>query len=204
MKRVLFLISATFILLSFSQKAQAVTLEAQSDRSSNIQTFVILANPPAESTAVQLRLDIEGGTVTSFSAGEDGLLSIGTCDNDTSKYTSSTVCVDVATAVGTLSKADVLGVLTVEKVDQYSQLRITKAENNSYIGPRGVVATDSGVAFTLFGGDLVNNQTKDSSSNGVFLLIIMVTFLMGVVIGTTFTTLGHVLQAGRVEAKKKK
>lgn len=204
MKKLFILLLTPFLLVLFSQKAHAVIVEAQSDRTSTTQTFVILTDPPVDSTAVQLRLNVEGGTVTSFSASDDGLLSIGTCDQEASKYTQSTICTDIATPVGLLGEADVLGVLTVERADQYTQLRIVKAENNGYVGASGLLETDSGVAFTLFGSDLVKNKPANNSSNSLTYLILMITFLMGVVIGTTFTTLGHVLQAGKLHQKKSK
>ncbi len=204
MKKIILPILVIFTFLFFTQEARAVTLEAQTDRTTNTQTFVVLADPPEESTAVKLRLNIQGGTVTSFSAGDDELLSIGTCDDiERKKYTDNSVCVDIATAAGSLKRADVLGVLTVEKQDGFVQLRIDKGEDNAYVGPGGVTKEDSGVAFILYGGDLINDTKRTTRSGSEFLLVLMVTFLMGVVIGTTFTTLGHVLQVGRMSSGRK-
>lgn len=204
MKKLLFLILTTFLFFSFSQKARAFTLEAQSDKANSSQTFVILANPPRESTAVQVRLEVEGGTVTSFTAGDNDLLSIGTCDEENRKYTPSSICVDIATSVGNIERADILGVFTVEKSNEFTQLRISKTGDNAYIGPKGIVAVDTGIIFTLYGTDLVKDTHERSSSSGVVFMLLMITFLMGVVIGTTFTTLGHVLQANRSVVTKKK
>jgi len=191
-------------LVLFSQKSHAVTIEAQSDRTSLQQTFVVLADPVSESTAVQLRLNVEGGVVTSFSAGDDGLLSIGTCDEEGSKYTESAICVDIANSIGVFEQADVLGVFVVDRFDTYTQLKISKAENNAYTGTNGLLETDSGTAFVLFGSNIVQSKSTKTTSNGYIYLFLMVTFLMGVVIGTTFTTLGHVLQAGKLHQKKSK
>lgn len=204
MKKFIVILLTPLFFVLLSQKANAVTIEAQSDRTSTTQTFIILANPRTDSTAAQLRLNIEGGTVTSFSASDDRFLSIGTCNQEASKYTPTSICTDIATSVGILGNADVLGVFTVERNDQFTQLRITKAENNGYVGANGLLQTDSGVAFTLFGSDIVQDKPAKSSSNAIMSLSLIITFLMGVVVGTTFTTLGHVLQAGKLHQKRNK
>nr|HRO65737.1 hypothetical protein [Candidatus Dojkabacteria bacterium] len=96
MKKFFFALATVVSLTLFTQSSQAVTVESQSEKTSELQTFIVLASPDMNSTAVQLRLEVQGGTITSFSAGDDGLLSIGVCDEENNKFTETKVCVDIA------------------------------------------------------------------------------------------------------------
>lgn len=204
MKRLLFIVFVFASLLFFTPKTYAVTVESQSDRTSDVQTFIVLASPEMNSTAVQLRLEIEGGKVTSFTAGDDGLLSIGVCDQESSKFTENSICVDIANVSGVFEYGDVLGVFTVERTNNLSQLKVTKTEGNSYMGPDGEFREETGQAFLLFGATPESKKsTKDDTS--VFLyLFLLIAFLTGAVFGTTFTTLGHVLQAEKTHKRHNK
>lgn len=198
-KLLIFLLTLTFLGLGATQ-TQAISIESQSEKSATSQTFILLAEPPTDSTALQMRLSVTGGSITSFSASNDGILSIGTCDNENTEFTESKVCVDLASVVATFDNGDVLGVLTVERDDPYTQLVITKDEDNAYLNASGELVEDSGTAFTLYG-----NTTTTTTSNGnnyVFLLILLITLLVGVVLGTTFTTLSHVYMHEKANKKK--
>lgn len=197
MKKFFFALATVVFLTLFTQISQAVTVESQSEKTSELQTFIVLASPDMNSTAVQLRLEVQGGTITSFSAGDDGLLSIGVCDEENNKFTETKVCVDIANATDVFEYGDVLGVFTVEREDNLSQLRITKTEGNSYMGPDGVFKEDSGEAFLLFGTTTEKPKSTETETSAYLYMFLLIAFLSGVVFGTTFTTLGHVLQAGK-------
>lgn len=199
-----FLFFLAVFVFSLTTKAQAVIIESQSDKSSDLQTFVVLAEPGSVSTAIQLRLDVEGGIVKSFTAGDDGLLSIGVCDEEGTKFTSNRVCVDIANISGAFEYGDVLGALTVERSSNISQLTITKGEDNKYMAADGEFVQDSGRAFMLFGDAQLETNYDRETQSGLFFAVLFIVFLTGVVFGTTFTTLGHVLQAGKLYKKAKK
>jgi hypothetical protein len=204
MKKLFTLLFSLFVLLTFTQRTHAVTIESQSEKSSEIQTFIVLADTNTRSTAVQLRLEVEGGVITSFSAGDDGLLSIGVCDEKGAKYTSTSICVDIANVSGVFEDADVLGVFTVERDDNYTQLKVMKSEDNAYMTSGGDFEEDSGQAFVLFGGSTTTKTSDNENEYGYLFLFLLLAFLTGVVFGTTFTTLGHVLQAGKLHQKRAK
>jgi len=197
MKKIIFVLLSFVLLPLFTQTSRAVTIESQSEKTSDLQTFIVLASPEMNSTAVQLRLEVLGGVITSFTAGDDGLLSIGVCDEESNKFTKSTICVDIANVSDVFEYGDVLGVFTVERSDNLSQLRINKLAENSYMGPDGVFKEDTGEAFILFGSTAPKTKTTESSTSAFAYLFLLIAFLSGVVFGTTFTTLGHVLQASK-------
>ena len=204
MKKFLFVLVSVVFLTLFTQSSKAVTIESQSEKTNNLQTFIILASPEMNSTAVQLRLEVQGGKITSFSAGDDGLLSIGVCDEQSSKFTDTNICVDIANVSSVFEYGDVLGVLTVERTDSLSQLRINKLAENSYMGPDGEFKEDSGEAFLLFGSTPSKTKTSDADTSVIVYMFLLIAFLSGVVFGTTFTTLGHVLQAGKTHKSHSK
>jgi len=204
MKKFLFVFLSFSFLVFFTQSSSAVTIESQSEKTSDLQTFIVLASPEMNSTAVQLRLEVQGGVITSFTAGDDGLLSIGVCDEESSKFTKSTICVDIANVTEVFEYGDVLGVFTVERSDNLSQLRINKLADNSYMGPDGVFKEDTGEAFLLFGSTAQKAKTTESDSSVFAYMFLLIAFLSGVVFGTTFTTLGHVLQAGKPQKSHSK
>jgi hypothetical protein len=197
MKKVLFTLLSVSFFLAFTSSASAITVESQSDKASMKQVFVILADDTTDSSAVQLRLEIEGGTVTGFTSGDDGVLSIGTCDLEYNKYTPTTICVDIASVQGYFEAGDVLGVFNVERDTDYGQLKVYKSEGNAVMTSEGAFAKEEGLAFMLFGS---TSETEDREAKGVFggvLFLIFVGFMTGTVFGTTFTTLSHVLQHGK-------
>lgn len=203
MKKLLTL-GLSMLLLGFMYvSVEAFTVESQSAKASTTQTFILLADPPTNSTALQMRLSVTGGTITGFSASTDGILSIGTCDNENTTFTTDAVCVDLASVVASFEKGEVLGVLTVERQDEFTQLKITKDSTNAYLDSTGDLIEDSGTAFTLYGGDNVVSKAQTSNNTGIALFFLFLAFLVGVVLGTTFTTLAHVLQHERLSNKKK-
>lgn len=201
MKKVLSIFLSIFFFFAFTSSVSAITVESQSEKSSTKQVFVILADENMESSAIQLRLEVAGGIVTSFSSGDDGVLSIGTCDLDYNKFTETTICVDIASVQGYFEVGDVLGVFSVERDNDFGQLKVFKSEGNAIMTSDGTFTEDEGLAFMLFGS---TSETKTENADGVFggvLFLIFVGFMTGTVFGTTFTTLGHVLQHGKNSKK---
>ncbi len=201
MKKVLLPLLSFVFLFAFTTTVSAITVESQSEKSSIKQVFVVLADENMESSAVQLRLEVEGGTVTGFTSGDDGVLSIGTCDTDYNKYTETNICVDIASVQGYFEAGDVLGVFNIERDTDYGQLKILKSEGNAFMTSDGSFSQDEGLSFMLFG---TTTETKPKQDEGVFggvLFLIFVGFMTGTVFGTTFTTLGHVLQHGKHHKK---
>ncbi len=201
MKRFLILLLIGTFFFLFTDSAKAISIESQSDKADASQIFVVLADEETESSAIQLRLEVEGGIITGFTTGNEGSLSIGTCDADYNKYTETRICVDIASVRGYFTPGDVLGVFNVTRDTEYGQLKVYKSDENAYMLSDGSFNEDTGLAFTLYGDLTEKSEYTKTESAGTIILLVLIGFLTGTVFGTTFTTLGHVLQHGKTTRK---
>lgn len=110
--------------MTTSSLALTVSPSSGTVRPHSEQTIAILAAPPAENVgAAKLRLKIDGATIVpgsvSFSSAEDnGYLVIGVCA-DSKRYTTDTVCVDIAKTSGSaMASGDLLAQFTI-KFDEF-------------------------------------------------------------------------------------
>ena len=96
-------IFATLSLLFFVSfgNVNALTTELVSEDGLS-QTYYIIATPPKESTAIQMRLTVTGGTITDVSDVDSDLyFTVPVCENEMS-YMDDRVCLELAVTQGTL------------------------------------------------------------------------------------------------------
>lgn len=166
--------------LLFIVPAGAISVLGVDDSTETVtEEIVIYAEPPSKSAAVQLRLAISGGEITSFKQpNTSDLLSIGTCDNGSS-YTKSNVCVDIAATDSDVARGEVLGVITIKKDTPSTTVSIEKQTENAYYSSGGNLLADNGQAgpFVLGISDVITAQGREPRTSVVATSAAVVTLL---------------------------
>lgn len=141
---------------------------------------------------VQLRLTLTGGKILDYQITEQGLLFIGTCDEQGHTFTNQKVCVDIV-AKNTIYQGDSLGTLKI-KIDSQAQAAVLNSvEGNNYIlkdpswqinskGKLGMYSTKQISQTELeqikqqthllsINTDIITNQSSDSSKMPAYFVI---------------------------------
>lgn len=142
MKKTLSVLSVAVVallMLPISTKAFTVSPDSGSYSPGAEQTIAIIANPPAETSTLQLRISVMGatvvpGSVITSAAEENGYLFIGVCPGGTGiKYTSSSLCIDIAKSSGTIANGDLLGQFKIRFNEGVTSATLVTAVENGYL-----------------------------------------------------------------------
>ena len=124
---------------------------------------VKLENPPNNSVAIQLRLEIQGGQVINFEE-DTGFFSGPQCPDTpvNTTFTDTEVCVDLVKG-SNLEDGDVLGTLTVTRFSGQT-LTINKTDENLYVLDDSSLVEDE-AELAIFNEGLTTNTGGSNSNN---------------------------------------
>lgn len=168
MKKLLSVLSVAVVsLLMFPIPAKAFTVSPASGSFSpgQEQTIAIVANPPATSSTLQLRIKIIGatvvpGSVITSAAEENGYLMIGVCaQGNNMKYTETTVCIDMAKTSGSITNGDLLGQFKIKFNQGVTSATVLTDVENGYLLEGGNVLPDEGRGLGSYTVSVVNTPT---------------------------------------------
>lgn len=182
-----------FLLLAFAtfNVSHAFTTELVTDEGDSA-TYELIAEPPVESSAVQMRFTVEGGTISSVQEGRDTLLMLGACENG-SVFDGNQVCADIAAAdeAGVIQEGETLILITVNKSSD-APVTFSPQPDYAYLSTdNDVIAEDGTVLQSYELGEPVETQvTNESSVNTtslpLYLLIGILVIVIAVFIGILF------------------
>jgi hypothetical protein len=161
----------TFILfgiaLIISEKSKAFTLSPASGNiaSGATQTIEIRASNTS-TNAVEIKLSSTNFTILSFTDGS-GMLGLGTCAGNT-KFTATTVCVDVASTSGNFTSGQVLGTITV-RGNNAGTATLAAGAGSQYANGTAVTGTlgtyTIGTGTTTSGNTTSGNTTSGNTTS---------------------------------------
>jgi hypothetical protein len=179
-------LSILFSLLFFTLRVEALTAELVSEQD-NIKTYNILAEPTQESSAVQFRVMVEGGTITDVSPADDQNLSyIAVCDNN-EPFFEQNICMEIAAKNGLIQSDQVLLKVSVES-QPAEEIVFSANPDHAYLTINGELVTESGVVLQSYSVNTLEELpapiieeavTNESSSLPFVLLIGILVVLVG-------------------------
>jgi hypothetical protein len=160
-KLVLISIILLGIALLISQKSKAFTLSPASGTfaPNTTQTIEIRASNTT-TNAVEIKITATNFTVLSFTDGS-GMLGLGTCAGNT-KFTATSVCVDVASTGGNFTSGQVLGTLTV-RGNAAGTATLAAGAGSQYAN--GTAVTGTLGTYTISAGTTTGSTTSNTTSN---------------------------------------
>lgn len=165
MKNLLYVISfavVSLLMMPLTANAYTVSPDTGSYAPGDEQTIAILAAPPGETSTLQLRLAVVNativpGSINTSAAEENGYLFIGVCPDNT-KYTTTTICIDIAKTTGLIANGDLLGQFKIKFNSGVSSATIvTNTENGYLIGSN--VQVDEGRGLGAYVINTANTPT---------------------------------------------
>ncbi len=153
--RKLFITSLALVagLFVFTQGVQAVSLSPASGTFaiSGNKTINLVANPPAATSGIQLRLTVNNAKIISYTEPTGNVLAIGVCDSSGNMFrsVSSTkyeVCVDMAKTGGTtFTTGSSLGSIVVASLNSSGgSFTISGDSANGYLAAGNAMSTSAG------------------------------------------------------------
>lgn len=122
----------------------------------------LLATTDTKMTGVEIRLDVYGGEVISFTP-STGNLAIGTCDKKQAMTDKDSICVDIVNAEG-IFDGDTLGKINIKLTT--NKLNIVTAGNNGYtVSNTGLTYINQGLVGSY--GKNAENIEKIGTTNNV-------------------------------------
>ncbi len=152
----------SLLVLPTSVYAYTVSPDSGSYAPGDEQTIAILASPPGETSTLQLRLSVVNativpGSINTSAAEENGYLFIGVCPDNT-KYTTTTLCIDIAKTTGMIANGDLLGQFKIKFNSGVSSATlVTNTENGYLIGSS--VQPDEGRGLGSYLVSVINTPT---------------------------------------------
>lgn len=141
-------LTLVFTVLLFSVKTNALTAELLSEED-NIVIYQILAEPPQESSAVQFRVNVTGGTILDVSPGDTEDLSIlPVCENN-ERFFEQEVCIEIASIGGLINTDQVLVKITLEKSPE-QEIIFTANQDHAYLTTSGQLINENGVVLDTY------------------------------------------------------
>jgi len=179
-------LSIIFSLLLFTVKTEALTAELVSEQE-NMKVYNILAEPSQESSAVQFRVKVDGGTISEITPGDPEKLSyIATCENN-EPFFEQNICMEIASVGGLIAMDQVLLVVTVDATPG-GEVIFSANPDHAYLTTNNELVTESGVVLESFPIVSIEEQpapiieeavTNDSNSLPFVLLLGILVVLVG-------------------------
>lgn len=179
-----FLVGVIFLVaFGFFNSVNAFSTELVTDEG-DTATYKLIAEPPSESSAVQMRFYVNGGTVTSVQEGRDTLLMIGACENN-AVFEENKVCAELAAAGGVIVDGESLVLVTVTKSGD-EPITFEPAPDHAYLTTTNDVVSEDGTVlqrYTIASSDTDPIDTSTSTNNSslsIYLLIGILIILIAV------------------------
>ncbi len=157
MKKLLLSFGISFLFLSILPlPSSALTTELISETEQE-KVFTILANPPVDSSAIQLRLSVSGGTITNVERVEDGKLSyIPVCENG-EIFDGENICTEIAFIDGIFLENQELLKVTVSS-DPGTEVVFSPNDSHAYLTINGELMRENGEVIQ----DSLNTNTIEN------------------------------------------
>jgi hypothetical protein len=179
-------LSIALLIIVYTNDTNALTAELISEEN-NVKVYNILAEPSQESSAVQLRINVTGGTITEVSPGDSEKLSyIATCENN-EPFFEQNICMEIAATGGLVETDQVLIKVTVESLPGEDVI-FSPNSDHAYLTTNNELITESGVVLDTFPVVTIEEQpapiieeavTNESNSLPFVLLIGILVILVG-------------------------
>lgn len=141
------MVSFFFSFLGVSQ-AKALTTELISETETE-KVYYILATPPQDSSAIQLKFSVSGGSISNVeSLDSNSLRYIPTCDNGTF-YEGQNVCADIATVTGFFTEDQAVLAVTVVN-EPGTEVLFNPGEDYAYLSVNGELVKEGGEVLQVF------------------------------------------------------
>lgn len=190
------LFSVLLLFIFFIVPVKALTTELVSS-SETEKVYSILATPPQDSTAFQLRLMVTGGTIMNVEQADPGLQYLSMCD-DGKAFTDNKVCMDIATTSGFFVENQVVIRVTIATTSD-TEVVISPDTDHAYLTTNAELVTEEGVVIETFKTPTdieepapitEETTTNDNSSLPFILLIGILVVLVGAFLVIIFFS-GH-------------
>ncbi|HRN85763.1 MAG TPA: hypothetical protein PKU78_05940 [Candidatus Dojkabacteria bacterium] len=141
-------LSILFSVLFFTVGVNALTAELVSEQD-NTKVYNILAEPTQDSSAVQFRVKVDGGTIIDVAYSDDVNLSyIPVCDNNES-YFEQNICIEIAAKKDLIQTDQVLLKVTVETQPGIEPV-FSANPDHAYLTINGDLINESGVVLESY------------------------------------------------------
>jgi len=141
-------LSILFSVLFFTVGVNALTAELVSEQD-NTKVYNILAEPTQDSSAVQFRVKVDGGTIVDVAYSDDVNLSyIPVCDNNES-YFEQNICIEIAAKKDLIQTDQVLLKVTVETQPGIEPV-FSANPDHAYLTINGDLINESGVVLESY------------------------------------------------------
>ena len=141
-------LSILFSVLFFTVGVNALTAELVSEQD-NTKLYNILAEPTQDSSAVQFRVKVDGGTIVDVAYSDDVNLSyIPVCDNNES-YFEQNICIEIAAKKDLIQTDQVLLKVTVETQPGIEPV-FSANPDHAYLTINGDLINESGVVLESY------------------------------------------------------
>ena len=184
-------------LYAFGEPVSALkTNIVSSDDSKNTTVYELLAVPPVDSLAIQVRFSVTGGEIIKVEVADDTLLSLPVCENGTS-FTAEKVCVELATKGGVLLNDNQSVLLITVKHDSQEEVVFASTPDFAYVSTNNDIVAEDGTTLSA-AKPLVTQEPpaptadieENTNSNSLpfILLIGILVVLVGAFVGIIFFT----------------
>lgn len=167
-----------------------------SDEINSTSIYELLALPPVDSLAIQVRMSLTGGEIVKVEVADENLLSLPVCEGGSS-FTANTICVELATKGGVVLESNKAVLLITVKHDSQEEVVFTSSPDFAYVSKGNDIVAEDGTILSV-SKPLVTQEPpaptvdieEDSSSNSLpfILLIGILVVLVGAFVAIIFFT----------------